>query len=259
MPKPRRNENLPATSEQDPNAIAQSFHPDAGDLKEKYDQLRAETMGPIKAAMALEFSIDAKRYLELVDASELRIQAKRLWDSHRTWNKVYKVARAPGELLLKYCVESRSEWEGIRQAHREKVRQEKEQQAKLFATKQREAEVAHLHEIGRDEEANLRATAPITVPTVSVDPNLGKPAGEIIVEVWRPKRDENGDFVFRQGADDDEAAFRRWITENVAMWHLQSYEYGKTKTLLTDNRGMLQPPGLEIEHIFEPRTRRSDE
>jgi hypothetical protein len=251
MARPRRNENLPTISEQDPNAIAQSFHPNVSDLTEKYDQLRSENTGPIKAAMALEFSLDAKRYLELVDASELRIQAKRLWDSHRTWNKVLKVARAPGEVLLKYCVDIRSEWEIIRRANIEKERQRREQEANLFATMQREAEVAHLRGIGRDQEAEAKAAAPITAVTVNVDPDLGKPAGEIMVEVWQPKRDENGDFVF-----EDEAAYRRWVTENVAMWHLMSHEYGKVKKLLSDNRGMLQPPGLVVEHKFEPRTRR---
>lgn len=250
MARPKRRETLPAVAEKDPNALASTFAPDATDLKEKYDQLRAEPMGPMKAAMALEFAQDAKRYLEKVDASEINIQRKNLWDSHRVWNKVYKVARAPGELLLKYSLDERAGWEVIRRANIEKERQKREQQANLFATEQREAEVAHLREIGRDDEADIKAAAPIVAPPVSVDPDMGKPAGEIMVEVWQPELDESGEIVF-----DDICSYLAWIAGNPPMYHLIKHEYGKLKKLLTDNRGMLQPPGLKIVHKFEPRTR----
>jgi hypothetical protein len=39
------------------------------------------------------------------------------------------------------------------------------------------------------------------------------------------------------------------------MHHLVKPQYAKLKKLLTDNRGLLQPPGLVIEHKFELRTR----
>lgn len=259
MAKPRRKETLPAVLEQDPNAIAHSFHASAAELQKKYDELRAEKPGPIKAAMALELGQDAKRYLEEVDASEVNIQRRRLWESHRSWNKVYKVARSPGELSLKYSLDVRAEWEIERRRLRDEEQRKRELQANLDAAQQRAAEVEHLRAIGKEDEACAKEAAPIVPITVSVDPDLGKPAGEIMVEVWQPKRDENGNFVFRLEVDDDEMAYRRWITENVAMWHLMDYEYGKTKRMLTDNRGMVQPPGLEIEHNFEPRTRREDD
>jgi hypothetical protein len=37
------------------------------------------------------------------------------------------------------------------------------------------------------------------------------------------------------------------------------HKYGKLKKLLTDNRGLMQPPGLLIEHKFEPRTRSAND
>jgi hypothetical protein len=245
----------------DPQAIANTFAAARGDMISKYEALRDMESSPIKEAMAREFLKDAKRYQAAIDGSELKTQNTKLREVSQYWSKILKHARAPGELLETLCKSEISNAEGNRRRMIAAEQQRREQEANLYAAQQRKAELEHLRKIGKTAEAEARAAAPIVPVTVQIDPNFGKPANadEIMVEVWVPKRDEQGDFVFRQGANDDEAAYRTWITNNAAMWHLQSFEYGKTKRLLTDHRGMLQPPGLVIERKFEPRIRKGDD
>jgi hypothetical protein len=243
--------NLPVTPEVEAQEVARSFNEARYDLEEKYKELRAMEPSLIKATMAKEFAEDAKRYLDGIESSELKVQSTRLYQAHRFWSQALKKASQPANDLVKYCNTIRSDWEIQRRMEVEAERLEREKQANLFAAKQREAEVAHLREIGKEGEAEMRAKAPVIPITVNMDPDAGKPEGESLVEVWVPKRDDGGNFVFT-----DEAAYRRWVTENVAFWHLMSHEYGQVKKLLTANRGMVQPPGLVVEHKFEPRTRR---
>ena len=218
-------------------------------------ELRGMEDGPLKASIALQYSHEAKRYLDAVDNSELKIHVGRLFQEHRRASGWLKRLRAPGELSKKYFDDIRSDWESKRRRLIEEERRKKEEQANLFAAKQRKAEITHLRSIGKETEAAARAAAPIVPVTVNVDPDMGKPEGEVMVEVWQPKKDESGNIVFS-----DLTAYLSWIAANPAMQYLVDHKYGKLQKLLTDNRGLIQPPGMEIEHKFEPRTRReSDE
>jgi hypothetical protein len=248
--------SVPVPVPADPQAIANGFAAVRADIISKYETLKGMDSSPIKEAMAREFRKDARRYIDAIVGSELKTQNTRLWEAARYWSKILKYALAPGELLGKLCDDELSAAENNRLRMIEAERQRREKEANAAAAALRKAEVDHLREIGKAAQADARAAAPVVPITVSVDPDFGKPAGadETMIEVWVPKRDERGNFVF-----DDEAAYRAWITENPAMWPLQSYEYGKTKRMLTDNRGMLQPPGLVIERKFEPRSRRESD
>lgn len=244
-------ENLPTvTPEVEAREVAQNFSEARADLEQKYTMLRSMEPSLIKASMAEEFMQDAKRYKEAINSSKYKIQKDALYQAHRVWAQALKHAELPADNIIDYGKTVVSDWESQRRRENELDRQEREKQINLFAAKQREAEIAHLREIGKGAQAEERAKAPVIPITVNSDPDAGKLENTSLVEVWVPKRDEDGNFVFT-----DEAAYRRWVTENPAMWHLMSYEYGKTKRWLTDNRGMSQPPGLVIEQKFEPRTR----
>lgn len=228
---------------------------DAAALFDGYvKRLRAMEDGPMKTALALEYSQEAKRYLDAVKNSELRDHVTRLHQEHQRASKWLKRVLAPGELCLKYCVDIRRRAEITRQAMIEESRREKERQANLFQEKQRQAEIEHLRELGKEQEAETRAKAPIIPITVNVDRNAGKPAGESTTEVWRPKRDDNGEIVFS-----DLCSYLAWLVGNPALYYFIKHQYGPIKKWLTDNRGLMQPPGMEIEHTFEPRTKSSDE
>lgn len=244
---------VPALPEE--QELTKGFADVAGILDDHVKTLRGMEDGPLKASLALEYSHEAKRYLDAVDNSELKIHVGRLHEAHRRASGWLKRLRAPGELSKKFFDDVRSNWEVKRHRLIEEERRKKEDEANLLAAQQRKAEVVHLRRIGKEAEAAARASAPIVPITVNVDPDMGKPQGEVMLEVWVPKRDENGKFVFS-----DRKAYRIWIAEHPEFDYLVEDQYGKMKQLLTANHGIVQPPGLEIERKFEPRTRReSDE
>jgi predicted DNA-binding WGR domain protein len=239
----------------DESEFTKGFADVAATLDSYVKTLRGMEDGPLKASIALQYAKEAQRYLDAVDNSELKAHVSRLYQEHRRASGWLKRVRAPGEVSKKYFDDTRSNWESKRHRLIEEERRKKEQEANLFAAQQRKAEIVHLRKIGKTAEAEARAAAPIVPITVNVDPDMGKPEGEVMVEVWQPQRDESGNIVFS-----DLTAYLTWIAANPAMQYLIDHKYGKLKKLLTDNRGLIQPPGMEIEHKFEPRTRReSDE
>jgi hypothetical protein len=238
----------------DAQRLAQTFGKTieaAGDeLDELYQMLRAMPVSRVKAELALEIAQKCKRYIEQIDTSEPREIATNLDKAHKIFLKAITRWRKRGEIPLKYCNNTRSEWERERLRINEENRRKKEEQQNLFAAEARQRELDHLKKIGKRAEAEQLAAVPLRPVTVPVDPDAGKVAGEIMVEVWTAKKDESGEIVFG-----DLTAFLRWVAENPPMHHLVKPQYGKLKKLLTDNRGLLQPPGLLVEHKFEPRTR----
>jgi len=242
-----------ALPEEDPQRLAKPFEIELAELIECGIELRGMRPGPLRANLALEYSQKAKRYLENVEASPLREHARRLHEAHRFVTNLLNRIRKPVEIVLKLCQDIRSDWE-IERRRRLAVEQRRlEEEAARQAAAQREAEIEHLKDMGKHEEAELRADDPIVPKAVSVDPDVGKPEGEIMVEVWVPKRDDQGEIVFS-----DLSAYLRWLADTPAMQYLVSHKYAKLKKLLTDNRGTVQPPGLAIEHKFETRTRREE-
>jgi len=244
------DQNLPSQTD-DAQRFVQQFEELWRGYDEKYAMLRNMRNGPARAALALEMSQELKEYMEAVDASPMEAQKRRLYDAHRYASDVVKRVRKRAEILFKFCTDIRSQCELERQRAIEDERRQREAQANLFAAQQRQAEIEHLKQIGKEHEAEVRAAAPVIPVTVNIDSDAGKPAGEITVEVWVPKVDENKQFVFS-----DRAAYRRWIAEHPEFDYLIEDKFGKVKQLLTANRGMLQPPGLIIEQKFEPRTRK---
>jgi hypothetical protein len=223
-------------------------------ITERGVELRAMKPGPAKASLAFEYAQDIKRYLEELEASELSENVRRADQTHKYLLKVKKQFRLPAEINLKLCSDIRADWEVERRRRREAERQKKEQEAARQAAEERKAEIEHLREIGKAQEAEDRAAQPIEPRAVLVNEDAGKPTGEMFVEVWVPKRDESGAICFS-----DEAAYRKWNAERPEFYYLMEHRYGKLKKLLTDNRGLLQPPGLLVEHKFEPRTRSADD
>jgi hypothetical protein len=219
-------------------------------------ELREMPLGPLKANLAVEYAREAKRYLEAVENSELREHARDLHKAHSFATKILNRLEDPAKSLARYCSGSISDWEIERRRRIEAERRTREEEANRLAAEQRQAEVEHLKQIGRPDEATAKALAPVIPISVSVDPDAGKPEGASTVEVWVPKRDEDGQIVFS-----NLGAFLTWVAGRPEMHYLVEFKYGKLKKLLTDNRGMVQPPGLEIERKFEPRTRmeQSDE
>lgn len=242
------------TSETDAQRLAQtfgkSFEVAADELDELYQMLRAMPLSRAKAELSLEVAQRCKRYIEQIDTSEPREIATNLDKAHKIFVRAITRWRKRGEIPLKYCNDTRSEWERERLRINEETRRKKEEQQNLFAAQARQRELEHLRKIGKAAEAEQLAAVPVRPVTVPVDPNAGKVEGEVMVEIWTAKKDEFDQIVFA-----DLTAFLRWVAENPAQHHLVKVQYGKLKKLLTDNRGMLQPPGLIIEHKFEPRTR----
>lgn len=230
--------------------FGQSFEVAADELDELYQMMRAMPISRAKAELALEVAQKCKRYIEQIDTSEPREIATNLDKAHKIFVRAITRWRKRGEIPLKYCNDTRSEWERERLRINEETRRKKEEQQNLFAAQSRERELEHLRKIGKAAEAEALAAVPFRPVTVPVDPDAGKVEGEVMVDTWTAKRDESGEIVYN-----DLTAFLKWIVENPSMHHLVKVQYGKLKKLLTDNRGMLQPPGIVIEHKFEPRTR----
>jgi hypothetical protein len=217
----------------------------------KKSELLAMSPGPLRANLALEYARDAKKVKDQYGKSELREHILSLHRTHRFFSGiVQKRLLDPADDLLVLCNRIRAEWELTRRRQIEETRRQREAQLLLDVQLERAAEVQHLQELGRVDEAAARAEAPLAVPTVNIDEDAGKPADESMAEVWRPARDADENLIFT-----DLAAYLHWVADNPAMHHLVKHEYGKLKKLLTDNRGLLQPPGLSVEHSFEPRTR----
>ena len=247
--KTRAAATLP--SETEARRMIAPFLGDLGTVEAKKAELLAMEPGPLRANLALEYARDVKRVKDAYDKSELREHILSLHRTHRFFSGiVQKRLVDPVDDLLKLCNRIRADWEVQRRRQIEETRRQKEAQLKLAIELEREAEVQHLHEVGRHEEAEVRAEAPLEVPAVNIDEDAGKPAAESMVEVWRPQRDADENIIFS-----DLAAYLRWVADNPAMHHLIAHQFGKLKKLLTDNRGLLQPPGLAVEHSFEPRTR----
>lgn len=241
-----------ATTE-DARRLAKNYDQDIRELSQSMVDLRAMETGPRKAQRAFEISVRAKKYLDAVEASPLREQAKRAYGIHRFLTGLVNTLRKPGVDADAECREVRVVCERERVRKLEEERRIKEAEVNRLAQEQRLAEVNHLLETGRTEQAEALMDAPVTPISVNVDMDAGKPQGEIMVKSWVPKLDEEGKFVFS-----DRKAYRMWIAEHPEFDYLVEDQYGKMKQLLTANRGMVQPPGLEIEQKFEPRTRVHD-
>jgi hypothetical protein len=234
----------------DTQRLAQTFD-DPRRLMAAYEaELREMPLGALKANLAVEYQREAKRYLEAIKNSALHEQTRRLHEAHSYSSKMERRYEQPGESLSRYCSAAISDWEIERRRRIETERRTREEEANRLAAKQRQAEIEHLKEIGRPDDAAAKALAPVIPISVSIDPDAGKPDGASMVEVWVPKRDESGKLVFT-----DLGAFLTWVAGRPEMHYLVEFKYGKLKKLLSDNRGMVQPPGLEIERKFEPRTR----
>jgi hypothetical protein len=234
----------------DAQRLAKGFEDTLRQLNDYGVELRAMQPSALRASLALEYHHEAKRYLEAVEASELREQARRLHEAHRYATAILQRVRKPADTLITQCSSIRADWEIERRRRIEQERQKREQEATRLAQEQRRAEVAHLRVVGRSAEAESREKAPVVPVAVNVDPDAGKPVGESMVEVWVPKRDDQDEIVFT-----DLGAYLHWVADNPAMHYLVAHRYAKLKKFLTDNRGLVQPPGLAIEHKFEPRAR----
>lgn len=235
----------------DTQSIVRTFDDALREMAKMTAELKAMQPSPTKARLALEYAQYAKRYMEEVDVSPLTAHKQRLHEAHRFISGAINRIRKPAEVFFKFCNDTRSECEVVRRLKIETERQKREAEANRLAQEARQAEVAHLREIGKLQEAEARAEAPLTAVTVSVNEDAGKPTGEMFVEVWVPRRDDSGEVCFS-----DRTAYLKWIAERPEMHHLIDHNYGRIKKLLTDNRGLVQPPGLIVEHKFEPRTRK---
>jgi hypothetical protein len=242
-----------ATTE-DAKRLAKNYEQEQRALAECIEELRELKPSARKAQKAFEYSQQARRYLDAVEHSELREHTRRLHQAHRYMSSLLNQLRKFGEEKLEYCQQVRVEWEIERRRQLEDERRKREAEANRLAEEQRQAEIEHLRDIGRDAQAEALETAPVVPISVSVDANAGRPDGEIMIEVWTPKVDDNDEIVFS-----DRKAYLLWIAERPEFHYLIEHKYGKLKKLLTDNRGMVQPPGLEIEHKFEARTRQAND
>src|SRR5215472_3900216 len=209
--------------------LAKSFEPSLQEITDWGVQLRTMQPGPLRHGLAVERARDIKKYLDLVDASELRENATRAHQTHEYLMKILKRLRLPAEINLKLCNDIRVEDERLRRARNEADRQRREENANRLQAEQRKAEVEHLRKIGKTAEAEAKAAAPLVPITVNADLDAGKPEGESSVEIWAPRRDERGDIVFS-----DLSAYLTWIAERPEMHYLIKHEYGKLKKLLTD-------------------------
>jgi hypothetical protein len=249
------DQNLPATpTPEDAGRLAKIFENAVRELTEAVVELRTMKPSAMRASLAKEKYDEGKRLLEQIEASDLRELGRRIHEAHKYVTSQINRVRKPVELACRYFLDIRSDWEVERRRKVEEDRRQREAEANRLAAEQRAAEVAHLEQIGRKEQAEALAAAPVVPRSVSANDNLGKPEGEIMIEVWVPRLDDRGDIVFS-----DFGAFLHWVSDRPEFHYLVSAEYGKLKKLLTDNRGMLQPPGLEIDRKFEARSRREPE
>jgi hypothetical protein len=242
---------LLTTSEAMARRLVQPFQTEVQGFSTRKAELEALAPGPLKANLALEYARDVKALLAAFEKSEARKQLLALYHAHRYFSGVARqLVIDPADDLLKLCNRIRSEWEIQRRQRIAEDRRQRESQLQLDMQIEREQEAQHLRELGRVDEAEALTAEPLPAVTLNVDEDAGKPQDESMVEVWAPARDEQDEIVFT-----DRQAFLTWIAATPPMQHLVSPEFGKLKKLLTDNRGLLQPPGLKVEHRFEPRTR----
>jgi len=242
-------DQVPATQE-DANRLAKGFEQRLQEITEWGVELRSMKPTLMRANLALERSKKIRLYLDDVEASDLREFARRMHELHKFLTALLKRIKNPAEVVGKFCADIRTDYEVDRRRKIDADRRVREEKANALVQAQRAAEVQHLNDIGRTVEAATLAAAPVPAVSVSVDQDAGKVEGEIMIEVWVPKRDESGQIVFS-----DFGAFVHWVADRPEFYYLVTAEYGKLKQLLTSNRGMVQPPGLEVEHKFEPRTR----
>jgi hypothetical protein len=240
----------PLATQEDANRLAKGFEQRLLEITEWGVELRTMKPTLMRANLALERSKEIRKYLEDVEASDLREFARRMYELHKFLTALLKRIKNPAEVVGKFCADIRADYEADRRRKIEAERRTREEQANALVQAQRAAEVNHLNEIGRPTEAANLAAAPIPPVSVNVDQDAGKVEGEIMVEVWVPKLDDNEEFIFT-----DLTGFLHWIADKPEFHYTLSHKFGKWKKLLTDNRGLLQPPGMVIEHKFEARTR----
>lgn len=245
--------DTPLIPQEDAQKLAKPFEDIVKDLVEHSIELRSMKPGALRTNMALEYAREAKAYLDMVDSSPLREHTRRAYDVHRFLSRLVQRLKKPAEILKKQCDDIRVDWEHRRIAANEEDRRVREEEGNRQLLEQRTAEILHLRRLGKDQDAVALAAKPITPISVAVDKDAGKPEGEVMVEVWVPKRD--GDRIVFS----DRSRYLHWIADHPEFDFLLEDRYGKLKSLLTANRGMLVPPGLEIEHTFEPRTRKADD
>lgn len=230
--------------------LASTFDDERRQLAEWEAELREMKMGTLKAHLILERKRDVKAIRAMVENSEFHERKRNAYDLHRYLSRIENQVLKPCDLLDRYMDGELSDWEIERRRRVELERRKLQEEVDRQALEQRQAEIEHLQENGRADEAAAKAAAPIIPISVSVDSDAGKPDGVSMIEVWVPKRDEHGRFVFS-----DRKAYRQFIADHPEFDYLVEDQYGKVKQLLTANRGMIQLPGLEIERKFEPRTR----
>src|SRR6266851_1133241 len=240
-----------ALTETDARQMVAPFQANLVALAADLDELKSIDPSPLKASMALELARKVKQAQTAFQQSEERQRVYELGKTFR-WLSSIMTARVinPLEDALKTCSKIRSDWEIQRRRLVAETIRQRESQQSLELKAERVAQVQHLQEIGKPEQAEVLQAAPLPVVAVNVDEDLGRPTDESLVEVWAPELDTDGEVVFS-----DRKAFYTWVAENESMHHLVGVKLGKLKKLLTDNRGVVQPPGLKIAHRFEPRTR----
>lgn len=146
---------------------------------------------------------------------------------------------------------------GYYQSQRERAEAEARAQelaAKEAAERQRQAELAHMAAVGRSSQ-EVQAVRDRPLPPIAVmpDPDAGKIVDISMIDVWLPESDDKREVVFR--SPQHFADFLTWVRDNPAFHHLISVNYGPLKKLLSDNRGLLQPPGLTVLKSTEVRNR----
>lgn len=247
----RTSTALVATSDAQAERMVEPYSTAVSALAAGKAELASMRPSAIKAALALDYSRQVKAVLARYDKSELRQQILSLHRAHRFFTSmVHARLLDPADDFLAYCSGVRADWEIERRRRIEEGRRQRENQLKLDMEVERQGQVDHLKTLGRTDEAEALAAEPLQPVSVSVDTEAGKPTDEMMVEFWRPQTDAHGDVQFS-----DLGAYLRWIAENPAFYYLVDHKFGELKKLLTENRGLLQPPGLLVEHRFEPRTR----
>lgn len=247
----RTDTALVATSDAQAQRMVEPYQTAIRALAAGKAELAAMKPSAIKAALALDYAQKVKAVLARYDKSELRQQILTLHRAHRFFTQMVRdQLQNPADDFLLYCARIRGDWEVERRRRIEEGRRQRESQLKLDMEVERQGQVDHLKTLGRTDEAEALAAEPLKPVSVSVDTEAGKPADEMMVEFWRPQTDAHGDVQFS-----DLGAYLKWIAENPAFYYLVDHKFGELKKLLTENRGLLQPPGLLVEHKFEPRTK----
>src|SRR5215467_3925186 len=136
----------------DTQSIVKTFDDPLREMSEMTAELKAMQPSPTKARLALEYAQYAKRYMEAVDASPLTQHKQRLYESHKFITGTINRVRKPAEVFFKFCNDIRSECEVLRRQKVEAERRRREEEMNRLAQEAREAEIAHLAQIGKVDE-----------------------------------------------------------------------------------------------------------